>query len=140
MPDAIELNGVQLPTAFMTERLATLFHDVWHKLPEIDRKRMIEYWNGREQQGILADPVVAVTNKMVDNKALGATNMFGFMLRFWKTFVDKGFEAKVQDVIAHELAHVFDYATNGKDSDASEEFADDTMRRWGFNPDSVKDA
>lgn len=139
MADAIIWDGLRIPTAFMTERLATQLEVVWNALPERDRHCIIKYWSAKEQQGILPVPVFAVTNTRVDRKALAATNMHGFMLRFWKDFVDSGIESKVRDVIAHELAHVFDLATNGNSASLSEVLADETMKRWGFDPNSVKD-
>jgi hypothetical protein len=130
---------MSIPTAFMTDRLATLLQQVWQSIPKSDQESITKYWSSAEQHSILNLPVFAVTDPMVDGKALGATNMHGFMLRFWKDFVDRGYESKVRDIIAHELAHVFDLAMHGRAAELTEAFAEDTMKRWGFDPNSVKD-
>src|SRR5262249_27503018 len=77
------------------------------------------------------------------DKSIPMCKMQGYVLRFCAPLVDRMPDAVVQDLVAHELAHVCQEVGNvrqGRDlytKGAIEEDADQTIEWWGFDADSV---
>jgi hypothetical protein len=68
----------------------------------------------------------------------------GHRIVFWSKIVAAYPDNLVRDLIAHELAHVYQWALCGESEDydnplADEEDADWLMQRWGFDPDAIND-
>jgi hypothetical protein len=67
----------------------------------------------------------------------------GFLMRFWSPVVDRMPDNLVRDLIAHELAHVWQDATRGQSGCLTEyeeeDEADDLIQRWGFGDPELID-
>ena len=63
-------------------------------------------------------------------------------MQFWTKIVAAFPDELVRDLIAHELAHVYQYAIGldfGDDNYGCEEDADWTLERWGFSATAIDD-
>lgn len=155
MSPHLELDGVKVCAALASNRLCRLFRLAWRRLPEEARRDIVRHWLDPDHHGIFSRPVVALTERPVDGVAVAVTSMRGFLLRFHALVLVEWDEERIEDLIAHQLAHVHDYAVDGTDlsqylwsdeslataeraSAAMEEYAMETMRDWGFDP--VQDA
>jgi hypothetical protein len=75
----------------------------------------------------------------------GIVNRRGHEIQFWAKIVAAYPDEQVQDLIAHELAHVFQWASgwdlDDDDDDATlvEEHADWLVEAWGFSSTAIDD-
>jgi hypothetical protein len=155
----VDVQAVQLGKAAVLaintcERARTRLLAVWDMLPEEDRAKIEALWcdSGRGHTDTPC-PIFMCLKGQVHGGAYGATNWGGFLVRVNGQAIantNQGYNDGIDSLIAHELAHVFDYATEGvrdrgtwsietqkSEEDATkriEAFANDTQRRWGFPP------
>lgn len=115
-------------------RFIDLFHRSWERLPEGVRRRLLYYWTTHRADG----PRIELLDDWPDRgTATACVDRRGHRIRFFAPDMasDAGDEA-IMGVIAHELAHVHQWAVRRKpaDYDAGEEDADALSERWGFWP------
>jgi hypothetical protein len=140
-------------------RFARLFQETWKRIPLGARRRMLAYWRtGRNYGHILSPTVELASYQFRGRRDYAAVDHCGHRLRFRAKFFDRMSEDVVQDVIAHELAHVLQSAggircvrewadgrahyvfSDGTDFGGNrdlEEDADFTIDCWGFDPEAV---
>lgn len=154
-------------------RFAGLFAKTWRRLPLWARRRLLKHWREdahvvriltsvphHQRNGIRAvSPRVELVHGWTagsilwpgdgdhDTRVDGLGKCFarGHRLRFHAPSVDRMPEDVVQDLIAHELAHVYQeacgmllrFGTEDPKSGLVEEDADEMMNRWGFDPESI---
>jgi len=101
------------------KRFARLFADTWRGLPLTVRRKLRAHWRllggGFGGGGEFIPIIVLVENRQdyeaVEEQAFGACYVFGLTLLFNALYVDRFPDDEVKYVIAHELAHVYCYAT-----------------------------
>jgi hypothetical protein len=142
-------------------RFARLFRETWVRLPLSVRRKLLAHWRKGGTLGFIVSPDVELSDyPFGPGRTFGMVDHYGHRLRFRAKFVDPMPDNVVQDLIAHELAHVLQSAqgircvrkwTDGRakyvDSDGMdfggnfeiELSADEAMSRWGFNPESLDD-
>jgi hypothetical protein len=147
-------------------RFAKLFLATWHRLPSKDRRLIMGWW-GRQTLGHHLDgrqvtigpgATVLLGDELrnQDRGRLADTVGSGHTLRFDSNAVAQMPDNVVQDLVAHELAHVVQLALGFKkvvDQDGIESWrkdgrywgtvddlereADEMIDRWGFDPGSL---
>jgi hypothetical protein len=140
-------------------RFASVFLTTWKRLPLRARRRILGHWRNRYQEAYFSlSPIIELQDCPIRDEALGIVSMFGHWLRFYSEPINKLPDDVLQDLIAHELAHVEQDAAgircvkvypDGRADftcrDGSyfggnfeiEEDADTTMEDWGFDPESI---
>lgn len=121
-------------------RFAAIFRNVWDGLPSEDRDTIYSYWC----KGFLGrdfSPRIELSGCWARrNDELGMTSWVGHRLVFHAPSVDRLSDAAVTELVAHELAHVFQmanhpnpYATVQDGYDPWVEIdADSIVQEWGF--------
>jgi hypothetical protein len=111
------------------DRFARLFQEVFSRLPDNDRGIILRHW---------AEAVylsLELSNSWADHaEKLGNSAACGWELQFNAEEVDLAPEDAVRCLIAHELAHVYQYAS-GINRTPGFEFESDAYERvkaWGF--------
>jgi len=134
------------------ERFANLFHATWHNLPPKTRRLIVKHWKNNGRMTIpwqWWSPLIALTRhwRFTDRCVrqpgdIGACGRGGHSLFFYAPVVDAMPAKHVQEVIAHELAHVVQHTSGDRPSsdrtlprsfDKTEIAADTLMERWGFD-------
>jgi hypothetical protein len=149
-------------------RFAELFAAAWRRLPLWVRRRMLGHWRTNSACRMLAGIPIAedadgrVTQFLSPKielacdeyfeacveggrKTSGAWKAQGHHLIFNGTHTDRMPDSVVQDLVAHELAHVHQYVCGlqhyfGTDDPTHGELeleADEMMECWGFDPESI---
>jgi hypothetical protein len=129
------------------ERFTRVFRETWRKLPSWARRAMLRHWRvGPAYSFNILTPRVELLECFEGTHTRGrggvkaAVYNRGHELKFRTRIVDAYPDHLVRDLIAHELAHVWQQATGcfeteGDDAEAqNEEAADCLMVRWGFAP------
>ncbi len=129
------------------ERFTRLFRETWLRIPYWCRRRMLIHWRPcPECPSNILNPRVELLEFWKDTPLRGlrglkaAVYQRGHQLRFRTRIVNAYPDHLVRDLIAHELAHVCQYATGsfateGDDAEARNEIgADDMVDFWGFEP------
>jgi len=140
------------------ERFANIFRATWHKIDRKARRLMVAHWRKGlpryEIQGLWS-PTIQLTDewKFYDwswrhSRDLAACGCGGHSLYFYAPVVDAMPTIHVEELIAHELAHVIQYATGEEPRtdttkprmlDATENGADGYMEYWGFDSEAMDD-
>ena len=131
------------------ERFATLFQETWARIPLGPRRAIVRHW----RSGPFAYPkpfgpevgLMSGWSGRSGGRGLrgdkARTTRAGHTLTFWTKIVAAYPDDLVRDLIAHELAHVFQCA-DGWNIGAMpplevEEDADWHVERWGFSADAI---
>jgi hypothetical protein len=148
-------------------RFVRLFRQAWNRIRLGSRRRMLRHWRGGDglMFGIIPSPQIRLTNQtyLTDRLSFGrrdcgVTGALGHRITFRAKDADAMPDDVLQDLIAHELAHVLQAAEgihcvrqyrDGRADYADargeywggnleiEEDADSTMLWWGFDPESI---
>ncbi len=123
------------------QRFAHVFRQVWIGVPATDREAMVAHWIS----GIVGQdhsPQIelhAAADKPGNNDGFGNTLTFNSCVAELLAEVDL-----LADLIAHELGHVYCFATNASahstfppNTEAKEDEADATAVRWGLRHTSL---
>lgn len=144
------------------EGFASIFRDTWRQIDIRARRLMVAHWRkGQPRYAIqgLWSPTIHLTRSWEFSrwdwrkpKDLGACGSGGHSLYFYAPVVDAMPTKHVQELVAHELAHVVQYATGDlprsgsmmdrtipRIFDAIENIADEYMEWWGFDADAMDD-
>lgn len=134
------------------ERFADIVRKTWKMIPTWARRMMVKYWRACPGGFIPAfwSPTIALDldwhfseHGFRHPKDLAACGCFGHRLFFYAPVVDAMPSQHVEELIAHELAHVVNHAsgdviqtdrTQPRWNDVAEEIADEIMQTWGFDP------
>jgi hypothetical protein len=141
------------------ERFANIFRDTWRQIDIRARRLMVAHWrNGQPRYAIqgLWSPTIRLCRSWQFNewswrgpRDLGACGSGGHSLYFYAPVVDAMPTKHVGELIAHELAHVIQYATGDlprpggtdrtipRSCDPIENIADEYMEWWGFDPSAI---
>jgi hypothetical protein len=99
------------------ERFADLFRQTWRRLPLFVRRRSLKHWRGGIYPYQMVSPLIEVLpgwSRRETGRGLRGTWGFasyqGHKLQFWSKIVAAFPDALVMDLIAHEMAHVFQWA------------------------------
>jgi hypothetical protein len=132
------------------ERFVRLFRATWGRLPCHARRRILRHWktggdhlNFRPTIELLGDWAGRIGGEGLDGTKAAAGGD-GHALRFRKDIVDAYPDDLVMDLIAHELAHIFGYASGWyrdgvEDPFRDEEEADALVEVWGFSSTAMDD-
>jgi hypothetical protein len=126
------------------ERFARLFVESWKRLPYYARRLIHQHWKRDSPIGMTYKPQIELVHGwsgrgggrgLRGTKA--AAGCLGYKLVFWTKIVDAYPDELVRDLIAHELAHIFQWA-RGWDIDRAdpiecEQHADYLVEAWGFS-------
>ena len=161
---SILLGDAEVLAINTSDRVRDRLLAVWDRIHEGDQKMIEKHWTKLSiMKSRLPLPMIICVDGQVDGQvdapvdgkvgrgAFGATSCRGFLIRLDGKAIRLATEEntyKIDAVIAHELGHVFDYATDGvkdrgsystktdKSSEAAnariEEFANNTATSWGF--------
>jgi hypothetical protein len=137
------------------ERFSKLFVETWKRLPLWARRRMLRHWNSYNCSYLGYSPLIQLlsgwSNQRIDRGGgglrgtKGVVNRLGHHIQFWTKIVAAYPDELVRDLIAHELAHVVQWASgrdlNDDDDDAScvEDHADMLVDNWGFSSTAMDD-
>lgn len=125
-------------------RFAKNFRETWRRIPLWGRRRILRHWRA-EHPG---EPVIKPCIRLCEGwerrplskglAGLKATVLQeGCELCFWSQIVEAYPDPLVQDLIAHELAHVVQltmgFSWVGEDPFEVEEHADGLIEQWGFD-------
>lgn len=126
-------------------RFARLFREAWKHLPLYARRRILGHWRDDDAPrifGMVYSPLIHLEDDWDGRKRgrglrgdLGMVHREGHMIHFWTKIVAAFPDELVRDLIAHELAHVHQFAC-GWDFDDSYEREEEADRRgelWGFS-------
>jgi hypothetical protein len=143
-------------------RFRSLFLETWRRISLGDRRRILRHWRAddsfaREIRRSPSIVLVATWDEKKHNQSAG-TRCLGHGLRFCSADIDEMPDDAVRDLIAHELAHVFQFALGmrygpegpwgeqefvGVDGEKwgdvidIEDGAAEIMSSWGFDPGSL---
>jgi hypothetical protein len=132
------------------KRFVRLLRETWRRLPCYARRRILAHW----RSGIAhldSSPMIGLHGDWegrIGGIGLGGTKAHtcrgGDMLRFWSDIVDAYPDELVRDLIAHELTHVFGYASDWYCDDLDdpiqdEQDADALTEMWGFSSTAIDD-
>lgn len=144
-------------------RFAGLFAATWRQIPLWGRRACVKHWREDPfpfQQGLWSPLIeLAADWELSDRcwrqpKDMGVCGRNAHSLYFYQPLVDALPPQHVSELIAHELAHVVQYAKgwierNSVDApndrstprlfDDNEIAADEIMEEWGFNPDGLEE-
>ncbi len=128
-------------------RFSAIFKKTWLEIPLGVRRRLLHHWRtDMFRVPFLDGPEICLADTWYKRygdgaDAVGMCCHVGHNLFFHAPTVDVMPEPFVSELIAHELAHVFQYAYIPAediiqiDDDILEEEAHDLERLWGFDPD-----
>jgi hypothetical protein len=126
------------------KRFARLFAETWRRLPYRVRRHVLKHWRESDLSFVNYSPQIELVDfwsqRMVEAGLGGdkaAVFCLGHRLVFWTKIVDAYPDDLVRDLIAHELAHVYQWAI-GCDLDEMEPMlceseADLLVETWGFS-------
>jgi hypothetical protein len=117
------------------EKFVVLFRRCWDRIPTDARQVIVAYWE--KAGGPRNRPLFELSDCWADSaEAYAQVRLRGWELRFESESFQKLPDGVASFIIAHELAHVFYWASGGQ-PDASEAAreanADATAKRWGFD-------
>jgi hypothetical protein len=112
------------------DRFARLFTETWFKLPPTARTSILTHWKQEENPIIWMEFSNAWRNCATRYAEIGCR---GCELNFDADEFDGMPEAVAKAVIAHELAHAYQYATGRDQAVDLESDAEDSIRQWGFD-------
>jgi hypothetical protein len=134
-------------------RFARLFKGTWLTLPLAARRKMLRHWRHDERRGIggfWGTPTTSPTIELLSGwfptesalweamdglpeaeQPLAQTFGGGHTLRFWSRALDPMPDDLVRRLVAHELAHVHQFACGRSGADC-EAFAEQLASCWGY--------
>jgi hypothetical protein len=131
-------------------RFAALFVSTWKRMPLWARRSILRQWRTTpfEKHLLTMAPAIELLSAWSNREPrrglrgeMGCCARGGCMLRFWSKVVEVMPDDLVCDLIAHELAHVFQWASGvnvlEEDSYLIEEDADILVKHWGFSADGI---
>lgn len=126
------------------ERFARLFRETWRRLPLFVRRRLLKHWRCGLFPGHDFSPFVVLASDWPGRvrDAMGAAGDRGHRLCFWTEGVADFPDELVMDLVAHELAHAYQWACDRRaemDSFEAEDDANWTMECWGFSATAMDD-
>ena len=135
------------------ERFAENFKRTWKRLPLGPRRRILAAWKCGDsgtigRTTVLVSPQIELVDGWSGRRdAVGAAGANGHLLRFFAPDIRRMPDNLVEDLIAHELAHVYQGALRMLDWDETDELqvavdeqeADILMEEWGFDADALDD-
>jgi hypothetical protein len=134
------------------ERFVRLFRYAWSRLPLWVRRRILAHWRDGDhgtifRQLLKSSPQIELVGSWPGrNNALACVKANGHHLRFWSQIVHRFPDELVEDLIAHELAHVLQgaigrltYDADVNDDEELEEDANLKMESWGFDAYAMDD-
>lgn len=138
------------------ERFAQIFRDTWRQIPLKARRLIVKFWRRNTPPWAatgLRSPTIQLTDywefserSWRQKNELGICGLDGHGLFFYGPVVDKMPQRHVEELIAHELAHVVQSATDGPPHtdrtiarifDTTENIADEYMEGWGFDSEAM---
>lgn len=127
------------------ERFARLFRETWVRIPLYARRYILKHWKSDDvlRFAVRYSPSIELADTWDGKKPgdAGWAHRGGHSLRFARRRVEKMPDEVVCDLIAHELAHVFQWAIgedlNSLDAFNIEIIADEIMESWGFDAESI---
>jgi hypothetical protein len=123
------------------ERFARLFIETWKRLPYLARRRILGHWK-KGPLGIgprihLLPDWSGRRSRVDPDGALATTGLLGLELFFCAEAVAAYPDELVRGIVAHELAHVLQWASGcdmvGVDAEEWEMDADELVEDWGFS-------
>jgi hypothetical protein len=121
-----------------TANFVDRFQEVWNQIPPRDRELILEFWRHHRQ-----GPIIEICEQwMYRDSEMAVTSMRGFRNAFQAEIIlnlalDWGGGGAAKDIIAHELAHVYQYANDSmewlEESDEIESDAEAIAASWGFD-------
>ena len=123
---------VHVPTD-IGEDFVLRFRETWDCLPATDQQQIVEFW--RQEEFLL---VIALLDDWPPESVDGQVGMQGYEVKFRAESFRHFPKKAARWVIAHELAHVIQWATNRcRDPDQissgeNEQDADRIAEGWGF--------
>lgn len=144
-------------------RFARLFRETWVSLPLTARRRMLKHWREDERRGMRgfwcmgptqAYPTIqllfswfrtesdlyAALDLMPEEEPQPFAQVFGggHTLRFLAAAVDRMPDDVVRRLIAHELAHVHQFASGGLGADCEDD-AERLAGAWGYSDQPIRE-
>lgn len=124
------------------QRFADVFRGAWKDIPAADRQVMVHYWS----KGIVGQIHSPRIDLLTDYDRPGNNDGFGNVLLFNSCVVELLDKADLLSaLIAHELGHVYCYATNSlahgafpPTIPAKEDEADATATTWGYDMQTLR--
>ena len=129
-------------------RFADLFRQTWARLPLYARRRILQHWRAGAHPFIAVSPDIELTDFWSERKTgrglrgdKACVFRRGHKLRFCTKIVCAYPDNLVCDLIAHELAHVHQWARGDDLNEVHpmefEEDADWQVEAWGFSSDAM---
>ena len=141
-------------------RFVCIFRDTWKHIPIRDRRRMLRYWkdDGTKHKILLSPQIELIDRKNMPTADLaiaGVTSNWGHRIRFPADDFDRMPDSACADLIGHELAHAFQFASGFRicseddrhtvigpdetiyDETLQESHANAKATEWGFDMNSV---
>jgi hypothetical protein len=149
-------------------RFAIVFRQTWKRIPLAFRRLVVKYWREETNPAVITyGAIQPATNKVIpliklssgwsgfrndktdpseQKGVLAEVFARGFVMRFHAQSVALMADSVLGDLIAHEVAHVFQYAADWRvgapaqeepDHALLEEDADGLVRSWGFSDTSI---
>jgi hypothetical protein len=126
------------------ERFARLFVESWKRLPYYARRLVLRHWKRDTPADMTLKPQIELLSGWSGRAggrglsgAKAAAGGLGYRLVFWTRIVDVYPDELVRDLIAHELAHIFQWASGWNidraDPIVCEQHANDLVEAWGFS-------
>jgi hypothetical protein len=108
-----------------------LFIEAWSELPSEARNKVLEHRTKEENPSVLLELSNAWKNCAIRD---AEARLAGCEVKFNAAEVDRMPDEVVKALIAHGLAHVYQYATGGhrRTYDELEVHAEDLICQWGF--------
>jgi hypothetical protein len=131
------------------DRFAGFFRETWGRLPMWARRRFLKHWRTDPfPPPLLYSPVIELLPGWSGRKAgrglrgdAANVSCRGHLLRFWTRCVAAFPDDLVRDLIAHELAHVYQWSIGDDletmDNFEAESLADQLVEDWGFSADAM---
>jgi len=123
-------------------RVASALREVWHKIPYRHRRRMREYLQDDDCRHEGRHTPVAWRRLRIETLPRwpnwggdysGINLARGHVIRLWPTVVKRMSQKSLAALVAHELAHTFQYAhRSGRACEDIEADAREIAERWGF--------
>lgn len=126
------------------ERFARLFLETWRRLPLFVRRSVLRHWRTDVSPASPVGPAIellAEWSTRVRGRGLGGAwggaRDHGHTLRFWAKIVAAFSDELVRDLIAHEVAHVYQWSVGWELDEMNcvevEEDANWMLDGWGFS-------
>lgn len=134
------------------ERFAEVFAATWSGIPGVWRDRILSHWRkGRARaKGGMPIPMIVLHNESLDHYHDGGRHrgntgghvaVEGWVMRFLGPLFDRIPAELAAGIIAHELAHVAQWAIGDMDRNADGEWheiqASEWARAWGFPVEEI---